>query len=244
MIDKTNKYRCLIIDDDPLICDLLKHFCSKIDWVSTCISVGDGKQAMQALSNDQFDLILLDYNLPDLKGKQLLEIFPEALPVIMVTSELTFGAASYEYEQIIDFIVKPLKFERFLKAMSRFHNLNNVNQTVVQADQSINKTLLVKEGNSTVILKVENIKYVKSESNYVVFFMDDRKVMSLMSLKQLEQDLPAYFVRVQKSYIANLHFVDEIRTDELIISNQQIPIGQKHKAQLKERLKAWNDANH
>lgn len=106
--------RCLVIDDDPLIGDLIKHFCSKTDLVSFCIQAENATDGLKLLAAGGLDLIFLDYNLPDMKGQEFLELMQAELPVIMVTSESDFAAKSYEYNQVLDFLVKPLSFDRFV----------------------------------------------------------------------------------------------------------------------------------
>lgn len=228
--------KCLVIDDDPLICDLLKHFCSKMSWIETCWSVEDGNQALQALTSQQFDFIFLDYNLPDLNASTLLPLIPSTIPVIMVTTEEGFGAASYEFPQIIDFLVKPITYERFLKATVKLQ-LKEKTPTQVNSDATANpKKIMVKDGTTTVIVIVDDIQYIKSESNYVVFYLKDKKVMSLMSLKQLERDLPTHFLRIHKSFMINLNALETISADEVSIGDTAIPIGAKHKAELIAKL--------
>jgi DNA-binding LytR/AlgR family response regulator len=228
---------CLVIDDDPLICDLIKHFCFKLKWISSCWSVGDGNQGLQAISSQKFDLIFLDYNLPDLSGKELLTLIPNDIAVIMVTTEENFGAASYEYQQIVDFLVKPITYERFLKAVLKFQQQPLPNALEPKSTISPSNKLMVKDGNTSVILTINEIRYIKSESNYVLFFLADKKVMSLMSLKQLQQDLPDYFFRIHKSYIINLNFLDTVSADEITVDGNPIPIGPIHKVELTEKLR-------
>ncbi|NOQ74396.1 MAG: response regulator [Crocinitomix sp.] len=227
---------CLVIDDDPLICDLIKHFCSKLSWIGSCWSVEDGNQGLQAISSQKFDLIFLDYNLPDLSGKELLNLIPKEISVIMVTTEENFGAASYEYQQIVDFLVKPISYERFLKALLKFQQQNAAPLIHSLTAQDVPNKLMVKDGNTSVIITIDSIQYIKSESNYVLFFLTNKKVMSLMSLKQLEQDLPNNFFRIHKSYIINLNYLDTISTDEITVAGIPIPIGPKHKEGLLAKL--------
>lgn len=226
---------CLIVDDDPLICDLLKHFSSKLNWISSCWSVEDGNQAIQAISSQKFDLIFLDYNLPDINGKDLLNLIPKDISVIMITTEEQFGAASYEYQQIIDFLLKPISYERFLKAVLKFRQQNILNNAAT-APKMVSDKLIVKDGNTSVIITIDSIQYIKSESNYVLFFLTDNKVMSLMSLKQLEKDLPDYFLRIHKSYIINLNHLETFTTDEITVLGVHIPIGPTHKEHLSVKL--------
>ncbi|WP_027419847.1 LytR/AlgR family response regulator transcription factor [Crocinitomix catalasitica] len=223
---------CLIIDDDPLICDLIKHFCSKQNWIESCISVSDGNQAVQAVNTQDFDLIFLDYNLPDLNAKSLLSLLPD-IPVIMITTEESFGAGSYAFKQVIDFIVKPVNYDRFLQALMRFKS------KLPEKEKNLQNRLVVKEGNSTVIIKTDEIRYIKSESNYVVFFLEDKKVMALMSLKKLVEELPKQFIRIHKSFIINLNFLERISTEEVLVNSEHIPIGLTYKEILLEKIKDW-----
>jgi len=226
--------KCLVVDDDLLICDLIKHFCSKQFWIESCLSVTDGDQALQAIAVQKFDLIFLDFNLPDINGKQILSLIPSDIKVIMVTSELDFGAESYEYPQIIDFLTKPVSYERFLKAMLKYRSII-LDQPVEQKKEKI----LVKDGVKTVIIHLKDIRYIKSDSNYVLFYLDEKKVMSLQSLKQLEHDLTSNFVRIQKSYIINLNYLESMDADDVIVAGERVPIGPKHKERLKLILKDW-----
>ncbi len=232
MKPKNHIPNCLIIDDDPLICDLVKHFCSKLGWEESCWSVENGNQAIHALSSQQFDLVFLDYNLPDLNGKEILSFIPQDTAVIMITTEQAFGAESYEFAQIVDFLVKPISSERFMKSIMKY----NGQKQKTDAPASNKKQLIVKDGNIAVIIKKEDIKYIKSESNYVQFYTHSKKVMSLMSLKQLENELSNNFIRIHKSYIINLNFLDAISTDEVRIGETAIPIGAKYKALLNNKL--------
>ncbi len=232
--------KCLVIDDDPLICDLIKHFCSKVNWINSCWSVGDSNQGIQAMSSQKFDLLFLDYNLPGINGEELLNLISKDITVIMVTTEEKFGAASYEYQQIIDFLVKPISYERFLKAVLKFQQQN---PTIASTQQQPNITqvsnkLMVKDGNKSVVLTIDTIQYIKSESNYVIFFQSHNKVMSLMSLKQLENDLPDNFFRIHKSYIINLNYLNSLTTDEVSIDGNLIPIGPKRKEDFVKKLEA------
>lgn len=228
---------CLIIDDDPLICDLIKHFCSKQNWIKSYLSVGDGSQALQAVNTASFDLIFLDFNLPDLNGRSLLELLPSEVPVIMVTSQKEFAAESYDYQQVIDFLVKPVTYERFLKAMQKIQH-----QFKLEKPQSSNH-LLVKVGNDSVILKLSDIIYMKSEGNYVMFYLKTEKVLGLITLKSLAAQLPSNFVRVHKSFIVNLNFLKVISSDELKLETESVPIGASYKEGLMTKFNNWTQSH-
>lgn len=231
------KLKCLVIDDDPLICDLIKHFCDKIPEIEYCISAGTGMDGLQVLSGQEINLIFLDFNLPDMKGQYLLEIKKTDVPVIMVTSEADFAAKSYEYEDVQDFLVKPISFDRFQKAVQRIITQPQ-RSAPVKPDQEV---IFVKDGTKFIRLPYQNILYLKSEGNYVSFVTTDKTILSLITIKELEEKLPSYFMRVHRSFIVNLERMESISTEEIVIGKHHIPISQKYRPDLMQYIGNTNE---
>ena len=226
------KLKCLVIDDDPLICDLIQHFSSKVSSVEYCIASENALDGLNLLTSQAFDVLFLDYNMPDIDGKSLLEMKRDDAYVVMITSHENFAVESYNYPQIVDFIVKPISFDRFYRAIKRIENLSR------QVDSSTDypETLFVKDGKKLVQVHLEQLQYIKSESNYVMLHMEDKKIMSLITMKELESKLPPNFIRIHRSYIVNLKYLDFISPDELSVQGLTIPIGAKYKTTLKEAV--------
>ncbi len=227
------KIKCLVIDDDPLICDLVKHYCSKIPDIEFCLSANSGSDGLQILSNQQFDLLLLDYHLPDMTGQSILEIKSKDVPVIMITSEREFAAMAYDYDEIIDFLVKPLQYERFQKAIQRVIQKEPITKTIISSDEDI---CYIKDGTKYIKTRFKDILFLKSEENYVSFVCSDKTILSLVPLKSVESNLPSNFMRVHRSYIINLEKVDNTTLEEIKIGHHLIPISQKHKKEFFEFL--------
>lgn len=227
------KLKCLVIDDDPLICDLIQHFCSKVSEIDFCLAADSALDGLSLLTSQPFDLLFLDYNLPDLNGKSLLERKPEGTPVVMITSEKEFAVESYNYKDIVDFIVKPVPFERFYRAVERVLDLNEGEK--MEAENTA-KSMFVKDGNKLVQLYFDKIHFIKSESNYVLFNLGDKQIMSLLSLKDLLNKLPSNFVRIHRSYIINIHKIEYIAAEELSVNEKKIPIGLKYKEGLMNKV--------
>lgn len=220
-------YRCLVVDDDPLIGDLIKHFCSKSGMVDYCILSSTASDGLHLLAGGDINLIFLDYNLPDMNGQTFLELKKKSTPLIMVTSHAEFAAKSYDYSDIIDFLVKPLSYERFLKALHRVSATPSVTTPPVHQD-----TFYTKDGSKNVRITLSEVLYIKSEDNYVSWVMRDSQTLSLYSLKDLEAKLPPRFKRVHRSYIVNLDKIDYLTSDEITIRDKKIPIGEKYKEDL------------
>jgi DNA-binding LytR/AlgR family response regulator len=227
----SNMLKCLVIDDDPLITDLLQHYCSKVDAIEYCLTCNNSIDGLQLLSNQQFDLLFLDYNMPSLDGKGLLELKQDKSKVIMVTSNAAFAVESYNYPNIVDFLLKPISFDRFYKAIEKL-----IEKPTVASEKSTKESFFVKDGNKWIQVRTEEILYIKSESNYVILYLEGKKIMSLLNLKDLETELPDHFFRTHRSYIVNSKFIDFISADEMSVLGVLIPISTKYKDSLKALL--------
>lgn len=186
---------------------------------------------LQLLSNQQFDLLFLDYNMPLLDGKGLLELKQDSSKVIMITSNADFAVDSYNYPNIVDYLLKPVSFDRFYKAIEKMTQHKPEKAIPEQKD-----SFFVKDGNKWIQVKTEDIQYIKSESNYVVLHLPGKKIMSLMNLKDLEMNLPPHFIRIHRSYIVNSRFIDFISSDELSVQQNILPVSAKYKEFLKSLL--------
>lgn len=224
--------KCLIIDDDPLICDLLRHFCSKVDDISSITTTNSGFESINLINSHSFDIVFLDYNLPDLTGKDILEVIDQSA-VVMVTSHKDFASESYNYDVIVDYLVKPIDFSRFFKSIQKVQGF-----LAHKTDKL--EHLFIKDGNKLVKVKWEEILYFKSEANYISVAMENRKILTLMTLKELEKKLPTFFQRVHRSYIININKVDSIEMNNLTIAGLEIPISDSYEKQFYKRINLLN----
>ena len=227
------KLKCLIIDDDPLIGDLLKHYCQKSILVDYSLLTSNAIDGLTLLAAGDINLVFLDFNLPDMTGQQFLELKKNSIPVIMITSNADFAIKSYEYDDIVDFLPKPLSYDRFMKALNRLETIQNPTLSEVQ---KLNETIYIKDGSKNVRIRLPDVLFIKSEDNYVSFVFPASQTLTLYSLKDLESKLPSSFIRVHRSYIVNLDKIDYTTADEITIGDKKIPIGDKYKAELENRL--------
>lgn len=224
MSTNDNKLRCLIIDDDPMITDLIIHFCNKIEEISYCLACNDAIDGLKLLSSDEFDIVFLDYNMPNLDGKSILDLKKDSSKVIMITSHSEFAVESYNYENLVDFLLKPIKFDRFYKAIKKVVKLSHEKEEVKNQEY-----YFVKDGSKWVKIYYKDLLFIKSDSNYVIWQTTNRQVVSLMKLKDLENVLPPSFLRVHRSYIINSDKIDSLSKDALFISDKEIPVGKNYK---------------
>lgn len=225
--------RCLIIDDDPLICDLIVHYCEKTDGIRTVTTTNTGFESINLINNNDFDIIFLDYNLPDTTGKDILEVINPSTQVIMITSHKDFAPESYDYEQITDFLVKPIKYPRFAKAVKKA-----IAQT--KGSEPRSKRLFFKDGTRLVKVDLNEVLFFKSEANYIAVNLKEKKVLTLMTIKELETKLPDTFMRIHRSYIVNLNLIEEIGQGEVKVNGVYIPVSDRYEKELMKRIDLLN----
>jgi two-component system, LytTR family, response regulator len=221
--------KCLIADDDPLVCETLESFVEKLGGAELCLKVGDGVTALQLTQNERFDVIFLDLQMPGLDGVTLLKSLPRNLPVIVVSADPSFGAESYEFG-VVDYLVKPLSFPRFAQAMQKVRARGEAE------GRRDGDAVFIKDGARIIKIDLPKLLFVKAEANYVDFVMEKGNIMALISMKRLEELLPDDFVRVHRSYIVNLRRISRIEDGQVHVDAQKLPLGESYRDEVLRRL--------
>ena len=231
------KYKCLIVEDEVLAQNLLKNYLSKIPDIEV---IGTCQTAMEALSfikNQTIDILLLDIQMPDLTGIELLRAIQQPPLTILITAYSEYAIEGYELN-VVDYLLKPVKFDRFFKAIAKILEL--LNQKTEKKDPSIPEEdkvldyIFVKSDYKAIKVKFEEILYIEGMQKYVKFKCKNSQVITLLSLSRLEEILPIKdFLRIQKSFIANLNHIIGIEGNQLIMANKdKIPISKSIKSHL------------
>jgi two-component system, LytTR family, response regulator len=245
--------RCLVADDDPLVCEMVETWLTQIDGVEYCLKAEDGLMALNLVSTGEFDLVFLDLQMPGIDGETLLRSLSKSVPVIVISASGEFGARSYEFN-VIDYLIKPLAFPRFFQALTRakerlaFRAPQPMSTTPTlpgagtaeERPQVADHTLFVKDGTRLVKIDLRELMYVKAEANYVSFVCDSQQVMSLMSMKRLEELLPESFMRIHRSWMVNRHRIQRLEDGCVIIGGQKLPVGDNYREALTKSLKVIN----
>ncbi|MDB5273408.1 MAG: DNA-binding response regulator [Chitinophagaceae bacterium] len=226
------KLNCIAIDDEPLALDVIAYHASKIPFLNLKAKVGNAFEAIDLLHKEKFDLIFLDIQMPELTGFELLRTIQHKPMVIFTTAYPNFALESYELDAV-DYLVKPIPFERFLKAV------NKVKQRMTQPPEATEVTsttssspdfMFVKTEYKTVKIFLDEVLYIESEKDYVAFQLKNEKILSLLSMKSVEEFLPKEnFVRVHRSFIIAFNKIEEIERNNIIICKKIIPVGDNYK---------------
>jgi DNA-binding LytR/AlgR family response regulator len=225
--------KCLIIDDDPLVCDMISHFVSKVDFLEYSIQCQNGTDALNLLSVESFDLIFLDMDMPEIPGTDLIRNINPALPVIIITSSPDFALESYNYH-VVDYLLKPVNYTRFYKAVQKVFLLKKA--TGKAETKPAQEEIFIKDGHNLIKLNLKEVLYIEAVSNYVSFKTTSKTYLSLMSMQKLEEGLPDKFIRIHRSYIVNINKIDKIEATTLFIGEKALPISNSYKEKLLQKL--------
>jgi DNA-binding LytR/AlgR family response regulator len=209
-----------------LVTDQLQHFAEKLG-ASEVHVVHSGSEALAALRKGGIDLLISDVHMPGLSGPELLATLGSTVPVIIVSGDRDFAVESYRYN-VVDYLLKPVDFAAFAQAWNKVLERS--------APQPGASSVFVRAGADIVRIDLDEVRFIRSDSNYVRFVLADKEVTSLMNLKDLERKLPAGFVRVHRSYIVNLRHVDKLDSQDIKIGRALVPVSDSYREELLKRL--------
>jgi two-component system, LytTR family, response regulator len=225
------KINCIAIDDEPIALEVIEHHASKIPFLNMKATVRNPYEAMELLHKEKIDLIFLDIQMPELTGFELLRTLNVKPMVIFTTAYPNFALESYDMDAI-DYLMKPVPFERFLKAVNKAKQKLTAGSETIEAkvNQNTNDFMFIKTEYKTIKVFLDDILYIESLKEYVAFQLKEEKIMSLLSMKSVESFLPkAEFVRVHRSFIVAFNKINGIERNNILIGEKMIPIGDNYK---------------
>lgn len=226
--------RCIIIDDEPLALELLEDNISKVDNLQLVASCRNATQAMKVLQEQSIDLVFCDIQMPGISGLQLIRSLAQKPLVIFVTAYDEFAIDGFELD-VVDYLLKPVSLERFLKACNKATTLFELNKRQADAPASAEKPrkyLFVYADYNLIKISHEDITYIEGLKDYVKLYATNlpKPILSRMTIKALEEQLPAdQFFRVHKSYIVNLDHVNSIRKGRIKVADAEVPYSDNYK---------------
>ncbi len=221
--------RCLAVDDEPYALKQLISYIERTPFLELTGEASNAFEAMEQLSENTADLIFIDINMPEMSGMEFVKTLPAGTNIIFTTAYSEYAAESYNVNAI-DYLLKPISYEDFLKAANKANEKISSTRTNMQEDEKEGH-FFVRAAGKFVKIFFSDIRFIESLSEYVVFHIKDTKsVKSLMSLKSLLSVLPQKnFMRVHRSYIVNLDKIEAVERNRIIIDNQRIPVGDQYK---------------
>lgn len=230
---------CLIVDDEPLARNLLSEYVKKVPYLTLVDTCSDALKAMEVLRNKEIDVLFLDIQMPELTGINFLKTLQQKPLVILTTAYSQYALESYDLD-VVDYLLKPITFERFLKAVDKASQRSAQGAPApARLEDKSNSAdfVFVKDGTKLVKVKLDDILYVEGLKDYVTIHTRQQKVVSLQRLKVLEEQLPpSRFIRIHNSFIVALGAIDAVHKNEVQIGNAMLPISDSYKKSFKDFL--------
>jgi len=229
------KIKCLIVDDEPLSLDILEKFIADIpelELVDTCL---DAFEAMAKIKELNIDLIFLDINMPKLSGLNMVKSMENLPEIVFTTAYPEYAVDGFELN-ILDYLVKPISFERFVKTINKAQRkLAHQNKDFDSSKQAF---MMVKENKKLYKLFFSDIKYIQSMGDFVKIFTDEKVYILSNTLKHIKSQLnDRLFVQIHKSYIISINAFKYLEGNQVLIGKSRLPIGLTYKNELLKALK-------
>jgi DNA-binding LytR/AlgR family response regulator len=226
---------CIAIDDEPKALEIIERYCEKTDAICLKATFREPVKAVEFLNREKIDLVFLDINMPDINGIQLITTLAVKPMVIFTTAYSNHAVESYNLNAI-DYLLKPITFERFLAAVNKAQNIFSIkNNEAVKRESA--ETVFIKSGPQTYQVKISDIFYLEKDGNYITVYLRDKKILIRENMTDIFSIVPPdQFVRVHKSFVVAIKHITMIEVHQLIINGEKIPIGSTYRESLRVRL--------
>ncbi|WP_282160353.1 LytR/AlgR family response regulator transcription factor [Ulvibacterium marinum] len=215
------KMKCLIVDDEHIARKILSDYVGKVPELELVASCSSALQALNNIKKDSIDILFLDIQMPDLTGLDFLKILPNRPATILTTAYSEYAVQSYELD-VIDYLLKPIDFDRFYKAVTKAISLKDskVDYPSTTSPSQLTDKLFIKADSKIISVAFQDIIVINGQGPYVqLITVHDRKIMTLQSMSKLEELLPANFYRIHRSHIVNINHIDSIDGNMVRLKN-------------------------
>ncbi len=220
------KLKCVIIDDEPIARKILQEFVGDIDYLELAGQAENPLKALSLLNDKDIDIIFLDINMPKINGIDFLKTSKFNASIIITTAYPVYAVEAYGLD-VLDYLVKPIAFERFLKACNKVKELRAQKNPIPAQPNKPDDHFFVKSGNQIEKVFYDELLYAEAMMNYVMLYTNTKKMMVYITIKSLEEQLPPEkFIKVHKSFIVNKNKIKSIEGNILDIGNEKITISQ------------------
>lgn len=228
------KYNVLIVDDEFLARKLLTEYVSKVDFLHLVDTCPDATKAMEILNNENIDILLLDIQMPDLSGMDMLKLINNRPAVILTTAYSEYAVDAFSLG-VVDYLLKPFDYARFMQAINKAVSLKTNIQEYTSDSSS--DYMMIKADYKLYKVNYDDLLFIEGQHEYVTFHTTTKRITALYSLRNLEETLPKdKFVRTHKSFIVSIKNIEDIDKTNVTVAGNKIPIGASYRDALIERM--------
>ena len=235
------KLKCIAVDDEPLALDIIEDYVSKVPFLELVKRTENAIEALQLVQAGGIDIVFLDIQMPELTGIQFLKIANSKANYILTTAYSQYALESYDLN-VSDYLLKPIAFDRFYKAVEKVHNQNKPAEPVPVAQPILSSApfsstanpiqdfIFVKTEHKIQKIELDDILYIEGLKDYISIYTKSERIITLQNMKKMEETLPqGQFIRVHKSYIISLDKIESIERSRISICGKVIPIGDTYR---------------
>lgn len=234
---------CIIVDDEMAARTIVAHLCEQVEDLHVIDQFPNAMQAIKFLNKNEIDLIFLDIHMPDFTGFDFIDTLKNPPKIVLTTSDRNFAIEAFEYDCIVDYLVKPITLPRFLKAMTKVQNFKvsvtskTAQPPALQSEASTEKEMYVNIDRRLIKIELDKIYLIEAKGDYILIKTDDKSYTVHSTLKKIEEKLPdSLFLKVHRSYIINFKRIIDIEDNSVLIERDVVPISRSNRPELMRRL--------
>ena len=232
---------CIVIDDEATARMIISQLCSNVPSLNVLEEFPNAMQAIKYLNQNEVDLIFLDIHMPDFTGFDFIETLKNPPKIILTTSDPNFAIQAFEYDCIVDYLVKPITQERFGKAIQKAEAKQSKPVAIVSTSEKVETTsgndLYVNIDRRLIKIDIPSIYLIEAKGDYIQVKTEDKNYTVHSTLKKIEDKLPDnLFLKVHRSYIINIQKIIDIEDNSVLIKKDVIPVSRSNRPELMKRL--------
>jgi len=229
--DKT--ISCLIVDDEAIAREIISTHLSNIENINIMASCSNAIEAFNYVSNHDIDLVFLDINMPEISGISFAKSINKNIKIIFTTAYRDYAVEGFEL-QAVDYLLKPISFERLLKAVNTYFEVYNNPSEPIQGQAETNSFMFVRSDRRMLKITFYDIIYIESYSDYIKIHLNDKStIITRETISAVEAKLPKDdFIRIHRSYIIAVNHIDSFTNEQIIVSGKSLPISRSYKKEV------------
>lgn len=225
-------YTSIIIDDEPLAIDVIEHHLKKFPEFIIVKTFSNSVEALKFLQTNTIDIVFTDIAMPNISGMELIKLTNNKTQYVMVTSFTNYAIESFELN-VVDYLLKPVTFERFKKTIDRFKA--ETKDTLTNDNTTDKHAFYIKEGDEFVKVLVDDIDYIEGMKDYAKIVCGKNYYLALKTLKSIEEKLKSFeFIRIHKSFVVPLKKISQYNNRCVLVNSHEIPVGSSYRNNLKQ----------
>lgn len=230
--------KCIIIDDEEMARAIIEQYCSKLDHIQIVNQFNNALDAIQFINSNKVDLVFLDIHMPELNGFDFIDSLNNPPNIILTTSDSEFALNAFEYKCIVDYLVKPIKLPRFIKAVTKVETPKTA--APLTDDEEVDE-MYVNIDRRLVKIHIPDIYLIEAKGDYINIKTETKNHIVHTTMKKIEEKLPdSLFLKIHRSFIINVKKIVDIEDNSVLIKKEVIPVSRSNRPELMNRLNLLN----